>query len=641
MSIKNVLGLCFLIGFGWSCEHAVTLPSTVDGDRYFAGDSVRRNAIYFGGTIITMEGDKPDTTQEAVVVHDGIITFIGKRDDAFKSFPAHQYLHVDLKGSTLLPGFVDGHGHFSQVAMQVGSANLLPPDQPGGTDGVTSIKALQTTMKDFIKKTIDKKGPQTQYLGMNYDNTQFVGADVDKRHPTKDDLDGLCDDKSVFIVVIHQSGHVGSVNSAVLKHPMMKGIIDTGIAGGTVGRYPGTTEPTGYLEENALMEVMKVLKAFPQSETFELFDETSKKYAENGFTTVQDGRTIPSNWNYLKQYDFARKLKLDVVAYPDLIQTWAADSHALAAISKHYTAGSRFRTGGVKFSLDGSPQGRTAWFLEPYLKNPSTTPLYNGFPIFDTASQSTLKRLLKQSLEKKWQILAHCNGDATSKQLIDIFSALDIQKSLPKDHRTTIIHAQFITQQQVTDAKRLGMSISTYPLHTFYWGDVHAENLGIDRANRMSPTRWMVNEKVNFSIHTDAPVIFPRSIPLFMTAVRRVTREGKVYGADQCLTPYEALQAMTIAPAYHHFEENSKGSIKVGKIADFVILDKNPLQYPFKPAPKNNKGGYEGYNFNEIQIWETIKNGIPVYQNKNSGVKQFVKPGQVKPEPQKLTLGCG
>ena len=234
-------------------------------------------------------------------------------------------------------------------------------------------------------------------------------------------------------------------------------------------------------------------------------------------------------------------------------------------------------------------------------------------------------------------------------QLQDIFASIQAKqpKLLQQDHRTTLIHAQFITEQQVKASKRLGMSVSTYPLHTFYWGDVHELNLGPERSNRMSPTRWLVNEKVNFSIHTDAPVIFPRSIPLFMTAVRRVSRAGVLYGENHCLTPYETLKAMTIWPAYHHFEENTKGSIKVGKIADFVILDKNPLNYPFnktepiKAASKNTKPLYKGYDFNEIKIWETIKNGIPVYQNKNSTVKEFKLPRQANQEPHKLTLGCG
>ncbi|MEN9610788.1 MAG: hypothetical protein RLZZ628_1602 [Bacteroidota bacterium] len=628
MSIKNFFGLCFLIWFGCSCQsNAPQKRNQTVGDHYFDGDSLRRNAIYYGGTIITMEGDTADTSKEAVVVQNGIITFVGKKDSAFKYFPAPTYVRVDLKGSTLLPGFVDGHGHFSQVAYQIGSADLLPPDQPGG-EGIASIYELNERMREFIRDNPAQK----QYLGMNYDNTQFTGS---KAHPTKHDLDSLSNgDTTVRIVVIHQSGHVGTVNSAMLETKTMKNVLAQQLAGTFKGGYMQLKDgvPTGYLEENALMAVMAELKPFPQSEMFVLFDKTAKKYAENGFTTVQDGRTMPSNWSYLKQYDFAKKLKLDVVAYPDMLETWAVDSHAFAMISKQYVAGSRLRTGGIKFSLDGSPQGKTAWFKENY-KNDST----NGYPIF--RDQNTLQQLITRGLKNNWQILAHCNGDSAVAQLLDIFSRIKNQKMniIPQDHRTTLIHAQFITQQQVHDAKTLGMSISTYPLHTFYWGDVHAENLGLDRANRMSPTRWMVNEKVNFSIHTDAPVIFPRSMPLFMTAVRRITRAGAVYGNEHCLKPYEALQAMTIGPAYQHFEENSKGSIKVGKVADFVILSENPLKYSSKPL-------HEKYNFDAIKIWETIKNGIPVYQNKNSTVIQVtptVLPGSIKPESRKFGVGCG
>jgi len=158
-----------------------------------------------------------------------------------------------------------------------------------------------------------------------------------------------------------------------------------------------------------------------------------------------------------------------------------------------------------------------------------------------------------------------------------------------------------LREDQIDDIERLGIFPALYPMHTFYWGDWHRDSVaGKERADNISPTGWLLDRNIKFSIHSDAPVTFPNSMRILDSAVNRTTRSGAVLGKAQRLSPMDAIKAMTIWPAYQHFEESSKGSLEVGKLADMVILDQNPLSV--EPA-----------NIQSIKVVETIKKGVSVF----------------------------
>ena len=199
------------------------------------------------------------------------------------------------------------------------------------------------------------------------------------------------------------------------------------------------------------------------------------------------------------------------------------------------------------------------------------------------------------------QLFAHCSGDAAIDQLIRSVR-LSEAKYPGKDRRTAMIHGHYLRKDQISAVKELGIFPSLFPLHTFNWGDYHRQSVaGPERAENISPTGWMVKNNIKFSVHSDAPVIFPKSMPLIATAVNRTARSGYILGKQQRFSPYVALKAMTIWPAYQLFEENIKGSIVKGKLADFVILDKNPIKV--NPV-----------SINEIKVVETIKEGKSVFK---------------------------
>jgi hypothetical protein len=255
----------------------------------------------------------------------------------------------------------------------------------------------------------------------------------------------------------------------------------------------------------------------------------------------------------------------------------------------------------MKVTLDGSPQGRTAWRTEPYIIPPEGMPEdYSGYPAIP--NDSILTSIYEKAFVNKWQILSHTNGDAAVDQLIRTLKPLK-EKYGNDGRRDVIIHGQYIREDQLDDAKDMKMIASLFPLHTYYWGDWHKQLIGDSLGNKISPVKTALNKGVNVTIHTDAPVALPNLMRVVWTAVERESRSGAVIGENEKLSPYEALKAITIWSAYQHFEEDYKGTLEKGKLADLVILDKNPL----KVNPSDIK---------DIQVLSTIKKGQVVFEKK-------------------------
>ncbi len=245
--------------------------------------------------------------------------------------------------------------------------------------------------------------------------------------------------------------------------------------------------------------------------------------------------------------------------------------------------------------LDGSPQARTAWMLTPYKDDKS----YYGYGTLD---DNTVFENIKTALEKDVQILAHCNGDAAIEQYLNALQkASDLKFNLSKI-RPVIIHSQFIQENQLDKTKVFSAIPSFFIAHTFYWGDIHIKNFGLERASKISPAKSAVDKNIIFTFHQDSPVIEPNMIETVWCAVTRKTKSGIELGKDQRISVLEALKAVTINAAFQYFEENEKGSIKKGKKSYFVILDKNPLETKVD-------------EIKSIQVVENIKDGKTIFKN--------------------------
>ena len=248
----------------------------------------KADTIWSGGPIITMN-DKA-MRAEAVAVANGKILAVGKRSEVMKlKSPSTQM--VDLKGQTLLPGFFDAHGHVVVGGLQALSANLLAP--PDGQ--VKDIASLQQTLRDWMQKNVAAVEKAQLIIGFGYDNAQLK----ELRHPTKEELDAVSRD--IPIIIVHQSSHLATVNSAMLK-VMGYDANSKDPAGGVIQRKPGTTEPNGTLEETAFFAAMPAVLGRIGADGLKVFArEGAKLWARFGYTTAQEGRATPQVADLLKQ----------------------------------------------------------------------------------------------------------------------------------------------------------------------------------------------------------------------------------------------------------------------------------------------------------------------------------------------------
>jgi predicted amidohydrolase YtcJ len=540
------------------------------------------DAIYYGGDIITMEGDSA-VYPEAVAVKAGQIAFAGSKVEAEK-MKGDSTVMRDLKGKTLVPGFIDGHCHFFAFGSQAISANLLAP--PDGTSN--NIDDLVNELKAwYLKNGTDKT--QGWIVGIGFDDAVLK----EKRFPTKDDLDKVSTDLPVMAT--HISGHFCSVNT--------KGLEVLGITaaskdpeGGVIRRVKGSKEPNGVLEELAAIPHMFKLVTPPTKELADSYLDAGQKMAASyGYTTCNEGRAM-GNHEQMADYATRGKMYLDVNSWID----YSVPQHMGSEwYSKEYK--SHYRIAGLKLTLDGSPQGRTAWRNSPYLIPPDGQKKgYKGYPAIP--KDEDVQKIVDSAFANNWQLKAHTNGDAAADQLFRAIGKASAKYG-NEDRRNILIHGQLIRMDQLDSIKKYDIVASLFPMHTFYWGDWYKEIIGPDKAQQISPIKSALKKGIRVTSHTDAPVAFPNMMMILWTTVNRVSRSGTVMGPDEKLTPYEALKSITIWGAEQFFEEEKKGTLTVGKLADMVVLDKNPL----KVDPMTLK---------DIVVLETIKEGKTIYEKK-------------------------
>ena len=538
--------------------------------------------LFYNGDILTMEGDEPKYA-EAIVAENGKIVFIGGISDAETKFKNSE--KIDLKGKTLLPGFIDPHSHFGMVSNTMGQVDLNP--KPVGN--VTNLNDILENLKKYKE---DKKIPDGEWIfGWGYDDGELT----EKRHPTKKDIDKVFPNNPVYLQ--HTSGHMGVANtlglealkvSAVTKNP----------EGGTIVRFPNTTDPTGLVQETAMYPFVRLMMEKLDSKQAEFFDTTQDYYASNGITTTQDGMTSRESIKFFQSQANAGKFKIDLIA----LAGYSELESNLADTTLHFkTYKNGFKTQGTKIVADGSPQGKTAFFSKPFLTEvPGCHHDCRGLP---SLTQEGLNKLFESAYAKDNQLFIHCNGDATIDMVLLAHENVckKLKQPLDKDRRTIVIHSQFVRPDQLNKFVKYNMEPSFFTNHAYFWGDVHVQNLGKARADFLSPMVSARKLGLKPTNHSDATVTPIDPIFTIWTAVNRVSRSGAIIGSAERTTPYLALQAITSFAAYEFFDENLKGTLTIGKLADFVILDKNPLKV--KPMEIKN-----------IKVVETIKKGKSIFK---------------------------
>ncbi len=539
------------------------------------------DAIYTGGDIVTVDDAQPSA--EAVAIKDGRILAVGTRDDVLANHRGPETLVVDLQGKTLLPGFIDPHSHYINSLMVANQVNVFAPPAGPGAD----VDSIVAALKDFRDARQIPEGEMIMAYG--YDDTLMP----DGRTLSKEDLDTDFPDNPVMVQ--HVSLHGAVLNSAAMRKYGISAETVTP-PGGVIVRKEGSSEPDGLLMETAFLPIFASLpKPTPEQEV-----DWSKAgqllYAAAGITTAHEGATHAADIAVMQRAAAGGATLIDIVAYPFILDLDAILEQNPP--SEFGTYRNRVKLGGVKVTLDGSPQGRTAFFTTPYLvEGPDGQQNWTGELPFP---QDTVNGWFKRVYDLGLPLNIHANGDAAIDVLLRAheFAATG---DPGKDRHTTVIHSQFVRPDQLDKYVEYNLIPSLFTEHAFYFGDAHVRLRGKEQADFLSPMRAAIDRGLRPTNHTDFNVSPLDQMVVVWTAVNRVSRSGAVIGADQRVTPLEALKAITINAAHQYFEEDTKGSLQVGKLADLVILDHNPLTVdPMK--------------IKDIKVAETIKDGRTIYR---------------------------
>jgi len=548
--------------------------------------------VYLNGRVITLTDSQPQA--EAVAVLGDKIAAVGP-DAAIRELIGPKTMIEDLNGKTLIPGLNEPHNHFGMYGpATMLSVNLQsPPLGPiENMDGLVS--ALRSKAEEM---------PNGGWVtGRGYDDTLMA----ENRHPTRHDLDKASSAKPIFIS--HVSGHFSVANTKALEMAGVKK--DTPQPGGGVVRKdPKTNEPDGVLEEMpAQMLVGRLIPALTMEQRLKGIALASSHYLRVGVASCSDaGVNFPGMGS-----------SLEIVAYQKAIRGGTLPLRITMMVGIHFLLGGEaenptfltgfgdehLKIGPAKIIVDGSIQGYTGWLSQPYHAPFKGDRMYCGYPV---TPPEKLTPLVLAAHKAGFQIAAHGNGDAAIDAILDAYQLA--QEKYPRaDARHRIEHCQTAREDQLDRMAELGVSPSFFASHTFYWGDRHKNIfLGPDRAKRISPLRSALKRGIKFSLHSDCPVT-PVS-PLFcvFAAVNRLTRNGETLGPEFRLTPEEALRAVTLDAAWQTFDERIKGSIEVGKLADFTILAENPLAV----SPERIK---------DIQVAEVIIGGQSVYKRNGTSL---------------------
>nr|WP_298522290.1 amidohydrolase [uncultured Halomonas sp.] len=513
--------------------------------------------IYPAKRIITMNPSQPEATH--IALQDGRILAVGTQE-SMKDFEGAVYDNR-FASDVILPGFVEGHSHALEGALwRYGYLGYFGRTDPDGKywEGLRSVPDMQARLSDYaagIKAA-------TPVIAWGFDPVYFPEERLD-RHV----LDAAVPDRPV--VVFHANLHVMTVNTAMLERAMIDGVEDVeGIRLGADGK------PDGELQEMAAMHV--VFDALG----FSVFDlvasvETLQRYARiarrSGVTTITDlynplsDEGVAALESATSQPDYPVRLVPAMAAL-----SWSPQEGIERLRTCQELRHDKLHFGPVKLMTDGSIQGYTARLKWPFYHDGSPNGIWNAPP-------QQLKELVHSYHQAGAQLHIHCNGDEAVDLMLDAIE--EAQEMWPRaDHRHTLQHCQIMDHAQLRRAARLGVCLNIFANHLYYWGDIHlTRTLGFERCQRLEPLASTRRLNIPLAIHSDAPVT-PLG-PLFTAwcAVMRQSASGIQLGEHEKLSVAQALEAITLGAAYTLRLDHLVGSLEIGKFADMVVLDEDPL----------------------------------------------------------------
>ena len=511
--------------------------------------------VYRNGTILTM--DSGGSQAQALAVRGETILAVGSDAEIMALADPHTVV-TDLRGRTMLPGFIDGHSHFVSAGLMAATQLDLSSPPVGGVKNIAEIKGL-------IRAKAAETPKGEWILGFGYDDTGLE----DKRHPLASDIDEVAPEHPVLL------RHLSACNGlALAKANYTK---DTSDPVGGVIRRDEHGNPNGVLEEPPAREpVFRHIPAPTEADWMEGIKAACAAYTAKGVTTAQDGFTATGDWGALKRAHELGLLRNRVQILPG-VSRMDINTFNTHVSGTQLTADGKISLGAAKLLADGSLQCYTGYLSNPYHKviyDLPDGPMWRGYPM--EPEQQFIEKVV--GLHRQgWQLAIHGNGDDAIQMILNAYE--EAQKRYPRaDARHIVIHCQTVREDQLDRIKRLGVVPSFFVVHTYFWGDRHYEMfLGQDRAERISPLRSALKRGIPFSNHNDTFVTPIDPLLSVWSAVNRRTSGGRILGENQTIPVMDALRSVTSWAAYQACEERIKGSLEPGKLADFVLLEANPL----------------------------------------------------------------
>ncbi len=499
--------------------------------------------ILYNANIMTVDPALPRA--EAVAIADGRFLAVGSNDE-IRHLGKANVKQIDIGGQTIVPGFIDAHTHPSMAGIR----HLKWVDCD-----LRSIGDIQKAIRERAAKT----PPGDWIIGFKYDDTKTKEG----RKLTREDLDAAAPGHPVFIE--HRGGHTGYVNSMALRRTEIgETIADP--PGGKFDRDPSTGRLTGGLRENATVPFRRIIPSnFTRDEMRQGVKLIAQMMTRTGVTSVDDCDGTPED---LLAYQDAREAgELPFRVYCFL--NFEFLDRMIAAGVRTGLGDEWVRVGAVKLYCDGSISERTARLTEPYVGRP------NDYGIF-LAGEEELYATARKAHQAGWQIGTHANGDAAIDRMLSIYERL--QKEMPRrDPRFRLEHCTVVNPSLIQRIRALGAIPTPFSTYVYYHGEKMRE-YGPERLNWMFAVRSFLDAGIRVTQASDYPPGPFEPMMALRSEVTRTDSHGNVWGPRQRVTVEEAIRVGTINGAYASFDENRKGSITAGKLADMVVLGRDPVK---------------------------------------------------------------
>lgn len=512
---------------------------------FFAMQAQSNKTAFINGKVYTVNEKQPFA--QSVVVENNKIIFVGSDEDAKKFIDKNTQV-VNLDGKLMLPGFNDNHVHFLTGGFYLLGIDLRP---------ATSTSEFKQILKDYAKKY-----PGKWITGGYWDHEKWEVKDL----PTKEMIDEVVSDQPVFVERL--DGHMGVANSFALK---LAGITKETESpdGGLIVKDPKTGEPTGVLKDNAMDLVYVKIPDHTEQENYESLLAALNEAKRLGLTSVQD-------ISYLDALTVFERAKKEGILTCRIYTRWPIADYKYL-VDRNIKAGygdELIKMGSLKGFADGSLGSSTAWFFDRYVQDTTTSGL-----AMDVINDGSMEKWCLDADKNGLQICVHAIGDKANAYMLDLYEK--IIKENPKwDRRFRIEHAQHLRKEDINRFADLGVIASVQPYHCIDDGVWAEKRIGKERLEYSYPFKSFLDAGVKLCFGTDWYVAPLNPLLGIYAAVTRRTLDDKNpdgWIPEQKISVEDAIKCYTLNSAYASFEENIKGSIEIGKLADLIVLSDDIL----------------------------------------------------------------